>query len=170
MESKIPGSLADASFARGLLIASKAAKRIHRLRCGFQSGKSADTAGGGLWSSRISWSSSARPFNATATRVVLNHLIESKKLACPETGIARGAAAHDVCSVAPLDGVADIHDGNHAGKLGRSLLSSNTVLGTRGDCRVPKRYNTNDGYRLGSWIGNQRSNKDRMSAERRQCL
>ena len=69
-----------------------------------------------VWSSRISWSWSARPFNATATRVALNHLIESRKLACPETGIARGAAAHDVCSVAALDGVADIDDGNYAGK------------------------------------------------------
>ena len=47
MESKTAGSLADASFARGLLV-SKAAKRIHGLRCGFQSGKRADTAGGGL--------------------------------------------------------------------------------------------------------------------------
>jgi superfamily II DNA or RNA helicase len=38
-----------------------------------------------------------------------------------------------------------------------------------GHCRVPTAYKTN-GYRLGSWVGNQRTKKDKMDADRRQRL
>ena len=39
-----------------------------------------------------------------------------------------------------------------------------------GHCRVPKDYATDDGYRLGRWIGFQRRNSDNMDPERRQRL
>jgi hypothetical protein len=39
-----------------------------------------------------------------------------------------------------------------------------------GHCRVPKRFKTNGGYRLGSWITNQRSTRRKMEASRRQRL
>jgi Restriction endonuclease/Helicase associated domain/Type III restriction enzyme, res subunit len=39
-----------------------------------------------------------------------------------------------------------------------------------GHCRVPKRYKANDDYRLGSWIVNQKSTKDKMDPDRRQHL
>ena len=39
-----------------------------------------------------------------------------------------------------------------------------------GDCRVPQRYKSDDGYELGRWVGVQRRNKDKMNAERRQRL
>ena len=38
-----------------------------------------------------------------------------------------------------------------------------------GHCRVPTSFLEN-GYRLGQWVGVQRSNKDQMSADRRQKL
>jgi hypothetical protein len=37
-------------------------------------------------------------------------------------------------------------------------------------CRVPDGYKTDDAYRLSGWVQTQRSNKDKMSAERRQRL
>ncbi len=39
-----------------------------------------------------------------------------------------------------------------------------------GHCRVPKEYKTEDGYRLGGWVGAQRTNKDKMDPERRRRL
>jgi len=39
-----------------------------------------------------------------------------------------------------------------------------------GHCRVAARYQTDDEYRLGVWVGTQRSKKDSMSAERKACL
>jgi Fe2+ transport system protein FeoA len=39
-----------------------------------------------------------------------------------------------------------------------------------GDCRVPKTHKEEDGFELGSWVGVQRANKDKMSPERRQRL
>jgi superfamily II DNA or RNA helicase len=39
-----------------------------------------------------------------------------------------------------------------------------------GHCRVPQEYKTEDGYRLGTWIGKQRARKDKMNAVRRQRL
>ena len=39
-----------------------------------------------------------------------------------------------------------------------------------GHCRVPRGYTTDDGYRLGQWVSNQRSAKDTMNIDRRQRL
>jgi hypothetical protein len=45
-----------------------------------------------------------------------------------------------------------------------------TFVKEHGHCRVPNRYQSNDGYRLGSWVANQRTNKDAMDSDRRQRL
>jgi hypothetical protein len=37
-------------------------------------------------------------------------------------------------------------------------------------CRVPQGYKTDDGCRLGQWVGHQRSTKDKMDPDRRQRL
>jgi hypothetical protein len=37
-------------------------------------------------------------------------------------------------------------------------------------CRVPRSYKTDDGYRLGGWVGKQRSKNDKMDPDRRQRL
>jgi Helicase associated domain/Helicase conserved C-terminal domain len=39
-----------------------------------------------------------------------------------------------------------------------------------GHCRVPDRYTTEDGYRLGTWVGLQRAKRDKMDSERRRRL
>jgi superfamily II DNA or RNA helicase len=39
-----------------------------------------------------------------------------------------------------------------------------------GHCRVPDRYRTDNGYRLGTWVGTQRIRKDTMALDRRQRL
>jgi Helicase associated domain len=39
-----------------------------------------------------------------------------------------------------------------------------------GHCRVSYNHTTDDGYRLGRWVTNQRSNRERMIPERRQRL
>jgi superfamily II DNA or RNA helicase len=43
-------------------------------------------------------------------------------------------------------------------------------LEREGHCRVAFGYKTDGGYRLGQWVGNRRSNKDTMDANRRQRL
>jgi hypothetical protein len=40
----------------------------------------------------------------------------------------------------------------------------------KGHCRVPAKYRTEDGYRLGRWVIRQRDNKDAMNSDRRQRL
>jgi hypothetical protein len=39
-----------------------------------------------------------------------------------------------------------------------------------GHCRVPQLYRTDNGYRLGQWVGAQRLNQDTMDPDRRQRL
>ena len=39
-----------------------------------------------------------------------------------------------------------------------------------GHCRVPGTVKSNSGFRLGQWVSVQRSNRDKMSAERRALL
>ena len=39
-----------------------------------------------------------------------------------------------------------------------------------GHCRVPRDYKTGNGYRLGQWVGEQRTSKDKMDPDRRQRL
>jgi Helicase associated domain len=39
-----------------------------------------------------------------------------------------------------------------------------------GHCRVPQGFKTEDGYRLGSWVRNQRNDKDTMDPDHRQRL
>ena len=39
-----------------------------------------------------------------------------------------------------------------------------------GSARVPQRHRTADGFRLGTWVGSQRSKHDRLSADRRKRL
>ena len=39
-----------------------------------------------------------------------------------------------------------------------------------GDCLVPLRAKTDDGFRLGSWVSHQRMNKDQLTSEKRQRL
>ena len=40
----------------------------------------------------------------------------------------------------------------------------------KGDCRVPRSHVTSDGYRLGNWVTDQRTNRTNMPAERRSRL
>ena len=39
-----------------------------------------------------------------------------------------------------------------------------------GHCRVPQRYKTAEGYRLGQWVKVQRTNKTGLNSDRRQRL
>ena len=45
-----------------------------------------------------------------------------------------------------------------------------TYVQAEGSARVPKRYCTAAGYRLGAWVANQRSRQDSLSADRRERL
>ena len=46
----------------------------------------------------------------------------------------------------------------------------NTYLAREGHCRVPTAHKSDDGYRLGKWVGTQRMRKDLMDPDRRQRL
>lgn len=43
-------------------------------------------------------------------------------------------------------------------------------LATVGHCRVPQEFATEDGFRLGQWVGVQRTNRNKISAERKARL
>lgn len=43
-------------------------------------------------------------------------------------------------------------------------------INREGNVMVPNDFTTADGYRLGSWVGTQRSTKDKMSSERKARL
>ena len=45
-----------------------------------------------------------------------------------------------------------------------------TFFNKHGHCRVPATLKTDDGYRLGQWVGIQRTTKDTMDSDRRQRL
>jgi len=45
-----------------------------------------------------------------------------------------------------------------------------TYGNTNGSARVPDGFKTKDGFRLGTWVTNQRNKKDSISAERRKLL
>ena len=45
-----------------------------------------------------------------------------------------------------------------------------TFLKEHGHCRVVRGYKTDDGYRLGAWVHNQRRTKDKIEPDRRQRL
>ena len=45
-----------------------------------------------------------------------------------------------------------------------------TFANEHGHCRVSQLYKTDDGYKLGIWVGNQRLAKDKMDPDRRQRL
>jgi hypothetical protein len=45
-----------------------------------------------------------------------------------------------------------------------------TFIKEHGHCRVPQHHKTDDGYRLGGWLSNQRGAKDKMDPDRGQRL
>ena len=51
-----------------------------------------------------------------------------------------------------------------------NISCSSGYVQAEGTARVPQSFRTAEGYRLGQWVGVQRSTKDRMSADRRQRL
>ena len=68
-----------------------------------------------------------------------------------------------------LDGwVWDAQDCDAAWDEGFAQLTA--YVQTEGHARVPRSYRTASGSRLGAWCGQQRTKKDRLSADRRQRL
>src|SRR5205823_2226633 len=55
-------------------------------------------------------------------------------------------------------------------KWEKGFLYLKQFLGRNGHCQVSDEYATDDGYRLGSWVGTQRANKNAMSLDRRKRL
>jgi hypothetical protein len=53
--------------------------------------------------------------------------------------------------------------------MGGWICSSETVLGSSGALPSSVSYNS-EGYRLGGWVTEQRSNKETMNSDRRQRL
>jgi hypothetical protein len=57
-----------------------------------------------------------------------------------------------------------------SGQWEKSFYRLQAFLERNGHCRVPQGYRTDDGFRLGSWVSNQRTNKTTMKPDRRQRL
>jgi helicase associated protein len=55
-------------------------------------------------------------------------------------------------------------------KWEKSFFKLQSFLAREGHCRVPQSYKTDDGFRLGSWVSNQRTNKHTMDPDRQQRL
>jgi len=55
-------------------------------------------------------------------------------------------------------------------RWGKGFLHFKQFVETNGHARVPDKYKTTDGFRLGTWVGTQRQKKDKLTPERRSRL
>jgi len=57
-----------------------------------------------------------------------------------------------------------------AGQWEKGIKELSTYKEKHGDCLVPQRFITASGHKLGSWVGNRRTNKDQLTPEQVQRL